>query len=203
MFSWAWYFICNTLRLHLGQLILPLVVCCEQGHDGWCHKLFLLQKHWIFFFFECSAKSMECTPIFVKIGINYYQEIISMKLKKFRVLYTTTMKGGKQLLRKSSMYLSHLCTDPEVWQDPGSVHLVWNWKGKTWGCVLDWKMHLLRTVSILWVFQTWPNKQQKCFQRLCVCRAMTCSSSRSLSFYFQQYLIWKSMLKPSCHTCRI
>ena len=36
-----------------------------------------------------------------KKGINYPQTIISMKLTKFTVLYTATMKGGKRLLRKS------------------------------------------------------------------------------------------------------
>ena len=43
---------------------------------------------------------MECTSFFVKKGISYSQAITNMKLMKFTVLYTATMKGAKQLLRK-------------------------------------------------------------------------------------------------------
>ena len=46
------------------------------------------------------VKGLEQIPLFVQIGINCYQAINSMKLMKFTVLYTATMKGGKQLLRK-------------------------------------------------------------------------------------------------------
>ena len=44
---------------------------------------------------------MEYTFLFIEIVIKYPQAIISMKLMKFTVLYTATMKEGKQLLRKS------------------------------------------------------------------------------------------------------
>ena len=49
----------------------------------------------------CDVKSLEQIPLFVQIGINYSQAIISTKLMNFIVLYTATMKGGKRLLRKS------------------------------------------------------------------------------------------------------
>ena len=37
---------------------------------------------------------MECTSLFVEIGLNYPQAITSMKFRKFTVLYTVTMKVG-------------------------------------------------------------------------------------------------------------
>ena len=43
---------------------------------------------------------MDLISLFVKICINYAKEIISMKPLKSTVLYTATMKGGKQLLRQ-------------------------------------------------------------------------------------------------------
>ena len=49
----------------------------------------------------CYAKSLEQIPLFVQIDINYSQAIISRKLMKVTVLYTATMKGGEQLLRRS------------------------------------------------------------------------------------------------------
>ena len=54
------------------------------------------------FYYVCCAKSMECTSLIVKIGIDYPQAIIRMKQTKFTVLYTATMKGGEQVLKKSS-----------------------------------------------------------------------------------------------------
>ena len=44
---------------------------------------------------------MQCISLFVKKGKNYSLAIISLKLMKFTVLCTATIKGGKQLLRKS------------------------------------------------------------------------------------------------------
>ena len=46
-------------------------------------------------------KNMQCTSIFVKIGINDPQAIISIQLMKLTALYTANMNGGKRLLRKS------------------------------------------------------------------------------------------------------
>ena len=50
---------------------------------------------------KCCAESVECIFLFVKIGVKYPQAIISMTLMKFTVLYTATLEGGKQLLRKN------------------------------------------------------------------------------------------------------
>ena len=47
------------------------------------------------FLYKCCAKSMEYVSLFEKIGINYRQTIISMKLMKTTVLYAATMKGGR------------------------------------------------------------------------------------------------------------
>ena len=60
------------------------------------HKLLLQLERGCFY--KYCAESMECTSLFVKMGINYPQAKISMKLMKFTVLYMATMKGGKQLL---------------------------------------------------------------------------------------------------------
>ena len=59
-----------------------------------------------FTFCKCCAKGIKWYALFVKIGTNYSQAIISMKLTKFTVLYTAAMKGDRHLLRKSySFYL--------------------------------------------------------------------------------------------------
>ena len=41
-----------------------------------------------------------CTPLFVKICINYPKGIMNMKLMNFTVLYAAPVKGGKPLLRE-------------------------------------------------------------------------------------------------------
>ena len=60
------------------------------------HKLFTLLERRIgcFHFYKCCAKSMECTPVFVKIALHYPPAIISVKRMKFTVSYTPTIKGG-------------------------------------------------------------------------------------------------------------
>ena len=40
----------------------------------------------------------------MKIGINYPEAIISMKLMKFTLMHTGSMKGGKRLSRKSDFF---------------------------------------------------------------------------------------------------
>lgn len=72
-------------------------------HRGWYHywsctvntswAVLTTRKWW--------AKRMECTSLFVKLGVNYPQAIISRKLMKFTVLYIATLTGAKRLLRKS------------------------------------------------------------------------------------------------------
>lgn len=44
---------------------------------------------------------MKCICSSVKIGANDPKAIISVKLMKFALSYAATMKGGKQLVRKS------------------------------------------------------------------------------------------------------
>ena len=53
-----------------------------------------------FSFYKCFATSIKCASLFVKIGVNYPQAIISMKVT---ALHTATIKGGMQLLRKSGI----------------------------------------------------------------------------------------------------
>ena len=50
----------------------------------------------------CYVKSLKQIPVFLQTGINYFQAIGM----KFTVLYIATMKGGKQLLRKSKTLCS-------------------------------------------------------------------------------------------------
>ena len=49
----------------------------------------------------CYVKSLEQIPLFVQTGVIYSQALIRRKLMKFTVLYTATVKGDKQPLRKS------------------------------------------------------------------------------------------------------
>ena len=64
----------------------------------------------------CYDKSLDQIPPFVWICINYFQAIISTKLMKFTVLCTATMKGGKQLLRKSSVIPPQAIPDVPLWR---------------------------------------------------------------------------------------
>ena len=63
----------------------------------------------LFDLYNCWAQSMECTSLFVKIGIDYLQAIISKKLVEFTVLLTATMKGCKWLLSKEEVRYPCLC----------------------------------------------------------------------------------------------
>ena len=66
------------------------------------HRLLLLQERGMFWFSSSvMLKVGEIIFLFVKMCMNYPQAIISMKLMKFTVLYTATMKGSELLLRKS------------------------------------------------------------------------------------------------------
>ena len=89
----------NIMCLYSHQLILPWGdMLRAQTHQpmfiscSYCRRIGRLNLY------ECCDKSMECTSLFVKMGINYPQAKISTKLMKFTVLYMATMKGGKQLL---------------------------------------------------------------------------------------------------------
>ena len=75
----------NTLHVYSKQLILLFVMCSEYDSAAGVHKLFLMQEQSMFYFHKCYVKKIECTSLLVKIGINYPQAIISMKLMKFSV----------------------------------------------------------------------------------------------------------------------
>ena len=72
----------NVLQTWMQWLMSISCSCCKNM------KHFNLYNH--------CAKSMECTPFFLEIGVNDPQAILSTKVMKFNVL-----KGGKWLLRKS------------------------------------------------------------------------------------------------------
>ena len=83
----------------------------------------------------CRANSMECTSLFVKIGINYLQATISMKLMEFAVLHTAAMKRGKRLCRKSlSFDTSHDYKFGAVSKDEVRVWLVGGGGGQGGRC---------------------------------------------------------------------
>ena len=51
----------------------------------------------------CYVNSLEQIPLFIQLGIYYPQAIISMKQMKFTVLYTATMKGCWERVKKKKI----------------------------------------------------------------------------------------------------
>ena len=48
----------------------------------------------VLIFIDVVIKSMECTSLCVKIGINDLQAIVSIQFMKLTALYTANMNGG-------------------------------------------------------------------------------------------------------------